>query len=148
MEGTIVSREIIQPTMNSSLKLSKWKLSSEGWIKGPRALRCEQGRWIFRFVKSLGNCFVLSVELWAIHEALKHAWRLDFHKVIVGTDNTLTFHMLSSLNIAARGTVLVHHIGALIKQEWEVRITFIRRETNLVTDMLVGLTRGRLGIHT
>ncbi|KAE8700465.1 hypothetical protein F3Y22_tig00110556pilonHSYRG00057 [Hibiscus syriacus] len=78
----------------------RWQKPAEHWVKfntdgavggsenmaaAGGFLRDAHGDWIFGFSRSLGICFVLNAELWAIHDALSYAWNNEFTKVEIET---------------------------------------------------------------
>ncbi|GMI86798.1 hypothetical protein HRI_002349100 [Hibiscus trionum] len=131
--------------------LVRWQCPPEGWVKlnadgsvyGQHkeaaiggVVRDSLGRWLFGFARRIGVCSVLMAELWAAYEALMHAWRMGFKKVVLESDNLEVTRILSNESMALRGDVVVDLIFGLLCRDWEVRVQHIGREGNMVADLL------------
>ncbi|KAE8684466.1 hypothetical protein F3Y22_tig00111129pilonHSYRG00074 [Hibiscus syriacus] len=92
----------VSPTENRATNILSWSRPQEGWIKvntdvavnivdDHAAIGClfrsNQGDRIFASSRSLGKCSVLNAELWAICDALRHAWRLGYKLIELESDN-------------------------------------------------------------
>ncbi|MFQ6670395.1 hypothetical protein Gotur_035333, partial [Gossypium turneri] len=63
-------------------------LSSFQLTKSKYRLVCDQnGRWIIRFSKYLGNCTVTDAELWGILDGLKLILDRGFKRILIQTDS-------------------------------------------------------------
>ncbi|KAL4283502.1 hypothetical protein GQ457_16G031070 [Hibiscus cannabinus] len=96
----------------------------------------DQGEWLFGFCHSLGSCSVVNVELWAILEEFRHAWRMKFNRVDVETDCRDIVISVTGNVISSFGNTLISKIHGVLRKDWEVVICHISRGANVVADLL------------
>ncbi|KAL4386195.1 hypothetical protein GQ457_09G008270 [Hibiscus cannabinus] len=88
-------------------------------------------------------------ELWAIHDALSHAWSLGFRCVELETDNLEASRIMTGVSGALVDNSLVIAIRNLLSFNWEVEVHHIGRSANGVADSLARMYRGApIGIAT
>lgn len=99
--------------------------------------RDQNGDMLWGFRCNLGLSNSLNAELWGILWALKHAWNGVGRRIIVETD------CLEAVSLISNGWEdehpewnLLTEIRAWMEREWEVRLTWCRREVNLVADLV------------
>ncbi|KAL4378388.1 hypothetical protein GQ457_02G002540 [Hibiscus cannabinus] len=94
--------------------------------------------WIVGFVKSIGICSAVEVELWGIYECLKYAWELGITRLRMESDCGRAIRTLQNRRIR-HSISLVHHIWDFLNIQWEVHLLVINRESNMVMDALANL---------
>ncbi|KAL4312018.1 hypothetical protein GQ457_01G052780 [Hibiscus cannabinus] len=88
-------------------------------------------------------------ELWAIHDALSHAWSLGFRCMELETNNLEASRIMTGVSGALVDNSLVIVIRNLLSFNWGVKVRHIGRSANGVADSLARLYRGTpIGIVT
>ncbi|KAK8549059.1 hypothetical protein V6N12_061957 [Hibiscus sabdariffa] len=105
-------------------------------------IRNEQRVWQIGFSRSVGRCTSLTVELWATHDILNHAWQLGYRKIELETDNLEVVKIITRSSNILANTLLVDDILKLISRPWNVNIRHIHRCKNVVADKLTALSLG------
>ncbi|KAL4334150.1 hypothetical protein GQ457_07G011810 [Hibiscus cannabinus] len=136
---------------NLTAAVQRWEAPATGWIKintdGSRntstglascgGVGCDSNsRWCFGFAKGLGSCSCLEAEFWGIYEGLATAWSLQYTRVIIETDNREAYEAIASSNSRKFGSSILPSIFELLSRSWEVRVSFVRREGNVVADAI------------
>ncbi|KAK9026183.1 hypothetical protein V6N11_039029 [Hibiscus sabdariffa] len=129
----------------------RWEAPAAGWIKintdGSRNTstglascggvgRDSESRWCFGFAKGIGSCSCLEAEFWGIYEGLATAWSLRYPRVIIETDNREAYETIVSSNSRKVGSSILPSIFELLSRSWEVQVGFVRREGNVVADVI------------
>ncbi|KAL4290899.1 hypothetical protein GQ457_14G017950 [Hibiscus cannabinus] len=119
---------------------------------GKAAIGClflnDQGSWINFFVRDVGRCSVLIVELWAVQDGLAQAWTLGFRRVVIDSDCLEVIKILKQSYHALIGNNLVESILHLTQREWQVVFRHVSRYQNAISDRLavVGRSSSRCGL--
>ncbi|KAL4388707.1 hypothetical protein GQ457_09G022040 [Hibiscus cannabinus] len=98
--------------------------------------RSSTGEWYFGFAHSIGFCSSLNVELWAILDGLRHAWRMGLFRIIIEMD------CLEAVRCIEKGTaipicnVLLIVISGMVQRDWGVLFEHVPRRVNEVADGL------------
>ncbi|KAE8662442.1 hypothetical protein F3Y22_tig00113337pilonHSYRG00072 [Hibiscus syriacus] len=98
-----------------------------------------QRDWIFGSSRSLGKCLILNAELWAIYDALRHAWRLGYRQIELESDNLEAVSGILNPRAKQQRNALFIVIKALLQRDWEVCIRHIRPIHNAVVDRVASL---------
>ncbi|KAF7829553.1 ribonuclease H [Senna tora] len=141
-----------------------WNKPEFGWVKfnvdGARkdslnlttcggVARDSSGRFLFGFVRDLGDGTVLNAELWGILSALEVSWHKGFKKIVVESDCLVAVKLVNDL------VQMTHPCSAILSQihhwatfDWEVRFVHVHREGNYAADALAAYAFSRpLGLH-
>ncbi|KAE8736038.1 hypothetical protein F3Y22_tig00000218pilonHSYRG00238 [Hibiscus syriacus] len=137
----------------------RWNKPEQNWVKanadgamggalGTAAaggVMCDHhGNWIRGFSRSIGICNALKVELWALHDILVMVWSMGFRKVEVESDCKTAVSLINNRSSGMDGCTIVKLIKDLLAREWEVKVSYSCRETNMVADKLAAMARGRV----
>ncbi|KAL4366710.1 hypothetical protein GQ457_05G024230 [Hibiscus cannabinus] len=96
-------------------------------------------RWIMGFTKRIDTCSALEAELWGIFEGLQTTWSLDLRNVIVETDYLKAFNLIMKPSTTGSCSMLTPYIMELIARAWNVQLTHVVREGNVLADMIAKL---------
>ncbi|MBA0581048.1 hypothetical protein Gorai_023240, partial [Gossypium raimondii] len=77
--------------------------------------RNQNGKWIIKFNRYLGNCAVLDYELWGILDGLKIALDRSFQRVSIWTDSLKVFNLIYEDVRRDSNFALVRKIHMLLK---------------------------------
>ncbi|CAL1367787.1 unnamed protein product [Linum trigynum] len=141
--------------MTSSVQVEKelsWKPPREGWYQvqadgsvlgasGMAAaggvIRDCLGRCFDAFACNLGACSITCAELKGAVVGLERAWKLGFRKIELNLDSTTAISIIKNWKDSNHSHgLLVGKIGSLLSREWEVVISHVYREKNVVADFL------------
>ncbi|KAF7823453.1 hypothetical protein G2W53_021597 [Senna tora] len=114
-----------------------WRFSKDAGAGRGSGVELDMEMAWFRagFMKSLGDCSILSAELWGMACDLEVAWELGFRRIILEADSLLAVTMLKQQVEGDHPCAnLVLKILSLIEKDWEVKISHIFREGNRVAD--------------
>ncbi|KAL4354865.1 hypothetical protein GQ457_06G014830 [Hibiscus cannabinus] len=99
-------------------------------------IRDHDGRWVRGFARSVGVCFPIESELWAVHEGLVQAWVLGLKRVMVEVDSASVLRLLSQRSCRESSMTIVQHIYSLLSRDWSIKFVHAYRESNAVADSL------------
>ncbi|KAK8568483.1 hypothetical protein V6N12_007032 [Hibiscus sabdariffa] len=100
------------------------------------------------FTRSIGVCYALVAELWAVHDMLACAWRENFHQIILETDCFEIIRILSHTSRALVSDGLVKVILEWTQREWKLVVRHVSRDCNHLADRIAasGRTTSRSGM--
>ncbi|KAJ1375598.1 Ribonuclease H domain [Sesbania bispinosa] len=101
-------------------------------------LRASDGSWIWGFSAKCGFGSILEAELLALETGLQHAWDRDIRNLLCESDSLEVIQLLNLNNnsLIDPYSALVNEIRVLLAKPWDVRISHIFREANLLADHL------------
>ncbi|KAK8518326.1 hypothetical protein V6N12_017477 [Hibiscus sabdariffa] len=108
------------------------------WERSPVGLVSDQGRWIIGFLKGIGVCSVLDVELWGIYEGLLTAWSVGTRNLVVEVDSLEVIRVVQQSLAGFSSLSLVVYIVKLLQRLWSVKLQHVLREGNRLVD---GMTK-------
>ncbi|XP_061350333.1 uncharacterized protein LOC133295506 [Gastrolobium bilobum] len=137
-------------TGNSHSHLPAWwnrpeedflKLNVDGAVQGNRAacgglLRDKNGLWTGGFSAFIGSCIPLHAELWALLKGLDFAWKHGWRKLVLETDSSQAFSLLTNHGNDTRKLPLVAKIRVFLQKEWTVLLNKIPRSSNTCADWI------------
>ncbi|KAL4351854.1 hypothetical protein GQ457_06G018750 [Hibiscus cannabinus] len=83
-------------------------------------------------MRDLGSCSVPMMELWVVHDSSLHAWRLGYCRMELEINNVIMVQILNGESIMLTDNELVVRIKGLMSRSWDVKISHVRREANMV----------------
>ncbi|KAF7808310.1 putative ribonuclease H protein At1g65750 family [Senna tora] len=127
-----------------------WHKPEEGWVKinvdgawrepSNRAtcgglIRDCYGNLQLGFMRNIGNCNILTAEVWAILSGLEAAWSMGFKKVELETDSLMAIKVLDlSTSSSHPCAAVIHQIRHFLSRDWLVKILHIFLEGNMAAD--------------
>ncbi|KAK8581281.1 hypothetical protein V6N12_071511 [Hibiscus sabdariffa] len=108
-----------------------------GWVKANAdgassfesgVVRYNSSKQLFGFVRNLGLCSSLVVEVWAVHNVLVHAWNHEFRFVELKTCNMDAEGILRGTSNAFPRNTLVDDLRELLIKDWNVIIRRISKK--------------------
>lgn len=98
------------------------------------------GDWIVGFLHNIVFYSVMEAELWGILDGLTVAWECGYRRVVVEVDNATVAQWCANPSEAGLDERnLAGGVRDLLGREWEIRVTHVFREANLVADALANL---------
>ncbi|KAK8625365.1 hypothetical protein V6N13_090238 [Hibiscus sabdariffa] len=125
---TIVIRA--ESTVATQGVVDEWKLPRQDWVK----LNIDDA---VRLID--GKCCVINAELWTIFMGLMYTWICKYCKVEVELDSRESIQCIKKVDARRVGNalVIVIVIQELIRRDWEIILSHVHREFNVVADKLV-----------
>lgn len=103
--------------------------------------RDSHGRFIFAYFHHLEACSATEAELWGIYRELRIAYGRGYHQLSIETNSSLAFDFLTSSSRDRANNKLIRSILEVDDGELSINWKKIRRETNLVADILARRSR-------
>lgn len=96
-----------------------------------------EGLWVWGFSRHIGPTSVLMAELWALHDGIHIAKKLNIHNLIINVDSTEAIKLLSSPSCSNRLTQpLVNDCRDTLQAFQQVHLLHCFREANRAADSL------------
>ncbi|KAJ1442818.1 Ribonuclease H-like superfamily [Sesbania bispinosa] len=105
-------------------------------------MRDSAGNWLWGFSDSCSSGNVLGAELLAIKFGRHHAWDRNHRKIYVETDSLEAVHLLTADITCYNSSIssVIMDIKAMMRRQWEVHLSHVLREANILADHLSKLS--------
>ncbi|KAL4340746.1 hypothetical protein GQ457_08G004190 [Hibiscus cannabinus] len=87
---------------------SSWLRPVLGWVKGNIDGVVDLHS---DYASSLDRCSVLMVEMWTVHDMLKHTWSLGYRQMEVKTDISEVYAIVSGKSIVLHGNFVIQVVA-------------------------------------
>ncbi|KAK8650288.1 hypothetical protein V6N13_139933 [Hibiscus sabdariffa] len=74
---------------------------------------------------------------------MTYAWNRGYRKVEVQSDSRDAIHCITKIDARRGGSALVIVVQELLRKYWEVELSYVPRELNIVADKLASLMCGQ-----
>ncbi|KAJ1409283.1 Ribonuclease H-like superfamily [Sesbania bispinosa] len=104
-------------------------------------MRDPNGEWLWGFSGYHGPGSPLLAELLAIKTCLNRAWEANFRRIICQTDSLEAIQLLGNIIgvVPTAVSCLLLEVKGLLSRHWDVKLLFVPRDANMVTDYLAKL---------